>query len=404
MLESDAAADALQLTPRPRGLSSVLMRHVARCDAGRLTIETPSGKVWSCRGSNDGPDARLTIHRWRALARLLVGGDLGFAEAYRLGDWTSPDLAAFFAWVTANEQALSGAWSGAAALRAIDRLRHARRANTKRGSRRNIAAHYDLGNDFYAAWLDDGMNYSSGLYLAAGESLEDAQRNKLDRVVEYLNLPPDAKVLDIGCGWGALVERLAKRAGRHVTGVTVSAEQRHYAQRRLEQGGLSDRAHLRFQDYRDLDGQFDGIVSIEMLEAVGERYWPVYFQKLRDLLKPGGHAVLQVITISDDRFASYRARPDFIQRFIFPGGMLPTKTHMRDQAAKAGLALVAEQYFPLSYAATLAEWRRRFDGVRQQLEPMGYDENFCRLWEYYLAYCETGFRCGALDVGFYVLK
>lgn len=399
-------AEALQppQSKRGRGALGWLVRRLAGSDAGSIEIETPTGVRWVHQGERAGPNARVIVRRWSALRRLITGGDIGFAESYRVGDWWTPDLVAFFSWVTANEMALTMAWRGSSTARLFDRLRHAGRANTRSGSRRNISAHYDLGNNFYAAWLDSGINYSSALYLRGDETLEAAQLNKLDRVIGHLRLQPNARVLEIGCGWGALAERLIDNAGSHVTGVTLSVEQLRYARSRLALAGHSAKSDMRLVDYRDLTGTFDGIVSIEMLEAVGESYWPVYFAKLRSLLRPGGRAVVQVITINEDRFESYRARPDFIQRYIFPGGMLPTKTLMREHVARSGLRLVEHEFFAASYATTLSVWRSRFQAAWPQLQAMGYDENFRRVWDYYLAYCEAGFRLDALDVGIYVLE
>lgn len=387
-----------------RGVLGWLVRRLAGSDAGRIVIKMPSGTSWVHQGDRPGPDARIIIRRWSALRRLVTGGDIGFAEAYRAGDWWSPDLVAFFTWVTSNEAALAMAWRGSSVARLLDRFRHASRANTRVGSRRNISAHYDLGNNFYAAWLDAELNYSSGLYRRQDETLEAAQRNKLDCVIAHLRTDPGVRVLEIGCGWGALVQRLAATAGCHVTGITLSAEQLRFAQHRLALADPSRNSSLRLADYRDMTGTFDRIVSIEMLEAVGEDYWPVYFAKLRSLLRPGGRAVVQVITIAEGRFESYRSRPDFIQRYIFPGGMLPTKTLMGELASRAGFRLVETEYFGDSYATTLSTWRARFQAAWPQLKAMGYDDDFRRLWEYYLSYCETGFRLGTLDVGLYVLE
>lgn len=389
---------------RRRGPLNWLIRRLAGSDAGRLVIQMPSGATWVHQGEKPGPDARIIVRRWNAFRRLVTGGDIGFAEAYRLGDWWTPDLVAFFTWVAVNEAALAMAWRGSTTVRLLDRLRHARRANTPSGSRRNISAHYDLGNNFYAAWLDSELNYSSALYRQHDETLEAAQLNKLDRVIAHLRASPGDKVLEIGCGWGALMHRLAAASGCHVTGITLSAEQLRYARHRLAHSDQPQNSSLRLADYRDVTGTFDGIVSIEMLEAVGESYWPVYFDKLRSLLRQGGRAVLQVITINEDRFDSYRSRPDFIQRYIFPGGMLPTKTLMREQASRAGLRLVDAEYFGASYATTLSVWRTRFHAAWPQLKSMGYDDEFRRVWDYYLSYCETGFRLDALDVGIYVLE
>jgi cyclopropane-fatty-acyl-phospholipid synthase len=276
--------------------------------------------------------------------------------------------------------------------------------NTRRGSRRNIAAHYDLGNDFYRLWLDPGMNYSSAIYSYPGETLENAQRAKLDRVVDLLDLRGGERVLEIGCGWGGLADRMIEHAGCHVTGLTLSTEQLSHARKMLSQRGFAGKSDLRLQDYRDAGGRYDRLVSVEMLEAVGEAYWPVFFANVRQRLNPQGIAVLQVITIDQSRFESYRRRPEFIQRYIFPGGMLPTTEILEQQVDKAGLQLVSSEFFGDSYARTLDEWHRRFLKAWPSIEKLGFDLRFKRMWGYYLAYCRLGFEIGALNVGLYKIE
>jgi len=286
------------------------------------------------------------------------------------------------------------------------RLFHFAHRNSRRGSRENIAFHYDLGNAFYAQWLDPHLIYSSALHATGGESLEEAQALKLQRIVELLDLKAPMSVLEIGCGWGALALALAGAPGSrgtHVTGLTLSAEQLAHAQQRVAGERLEAQIELRLQDYRDVQGRYDRIVSIEMLEAVGERYWPTYFDTLRHRLKPGGLAVVQVITIADAHFEHYRTHTDFIQRFIFPGGMLPSPSAMKTLAERAGLTMETAVTFGESYAITLVEWRRRFLLAWPAIEALGFDTAFRRLWEYYLCYCEAGFRAGRVDVGLYTL-
>jgi len=381
-------------------LMLTLLRRIAM---GRLEFQTPTGERVAHQAAAAGPDARIVLHRWRMLRRLVFGGDVGFAESFMDGDWSSPDLPAVIEFASLNQGALGRAIEASPPMRLLNRLLHLRRANTKTGSRRNIEEHYDLGNDFYAQWLDAGMAYSSALYREPGASLEDAQTAKLARVTELLGVAGGELVLEIGCGWGGLAEHLIRAAGCHVTGVTLSPSQLAFAQARLTQAGLAASADLRLQDYRDTAGQFDRVVSIEMFEAVGEDYWGTYFARLRDRLRAGGVAVLQVITIADDKFDSYRSSPDFIQRYIFPGGMLPSPTALRRVIDAAGLVLQHEENFGHSYAATLAEWRRRFQRAWPHLTKLGFDERFRRKWDYYLAYCEGGFRAGAIDVGLYCL-
>jgi cyclopropane-fatty-acyl-phospholipid synthase len=376
----------------------LLRRYLRKLEVGSLTLTLPSGATIRHQGAHAGPDAILTVRRWRALWRMMSEGDLGLARAYIDDDCRSPDIKALIDFGAQNEAALAKATSGSLLSRVRDRLRHWRRANTRRGSRRNIAAHYDLGNAFYALWLDAGMNYSSACYTRESETLEQAQETKLDRVSELLAVKPEHRVLEIGCGWGPLAERLIEQHGCHVTGLTLSAQQLAFTQARLRRRGLDKNAELRLQDYRDLDGRYDRIVSIEMLEAVGERYWPVYFAKLRQALADTGIAVLQAITIAESRFAHYRRQPDFIQRYIFPGGMLPTMEIIRREAARAGLRLVAHESFGSSYGKTLAEWRRRFLHIWPDIEALGFDLRFKRMWEYYLSYCEVGFQIGAINV------
>ncbi|MEQ1715546.1 MAG: cyclopropane-fatty-acyl-phospholipid synthase family protein [Hyphomicrobium sp.] len=399
-LTSQAAAPYDTL---PGPVARMLALFFERFTAGTLVVELPSGKRIIRRAAH-GPEAVFKIARWRALSRLVARGDIGFAEGYMAGDWTTPDLAALFAWAQVNENALSPAWAGSAVQRLADRFRHIARANTRRGSRRNIAAHYDLGNDFYAAWLDPSMSYSSALYSDAAPTLEAAQSAKIDRAIELLEVTAGTKVLEIGCGWGALAERLIATHGSHVTGLTLSHEQLAYASARLRDTDPTGTSAIMLKDYRDIAGTFDRIVSIEMLEAAGEKNWPAYFAKLRDCLNPGGVAVIQVITIEEPRFEAYRRRPDFIQRYIFPGGMLPTVQHMRELTAGAGLKLDHVELFGQSYARTLADWRERFLAAWPGMRGATGTERFRRMWEYYFSYCEIGFKTGATDVGLYRVR
>jgi cyclopropane-fatty-acyl-phospholipid synthase len=387
-------------TPIFGALANVLRRQIVRrLEAGRLLIDTPGGRSCALDSGRPGPQARLIIHRWSLLLRLLTGRDIGLAEAYMAGDWSSPDLPRLLEFARRNSR-VAASWANFLPL-LLTRLRHALNRNTRRGSRRNIAAHYDLGNDFYAQWLDAGMTYSSALYTSPGQTLEDAQRAKLDRAIDLLALSGGERVLEIGCGWGSLAERMIGRHDCTVTGLTLSTEQLGYAQRRLADRGLHDKCRFRLQDYRDLRGSFDRIVSIEMLEAVGEAYWPTFFAKLRESLRPRGIAVLQVITIDESEFAQYRSAPEFIQRYIFPGGMLPTRRIVENEIARAGLQLVSTEFFAESYAHTLAQWERNFQKAWPAIQGLGFDAHFKRMWEYYLDYCQVGFTDGVLNVGLY---
>jgi cyclopropane-fatty-acyl-phospholipid synthase len=282
--------------------------------------------------------------------------------------------------------------------KALHWLRHLSNANTRRGARRNILAHYDLGNRFYEAWLDASMTYSAARFDATVRDLETAQRAKYRALAEYLELKPGEHVLEIGCGWGGFAEFAARGYGVRVTGITISDQQLAYAQLRIEKAGLSNQVQIRREDYRDVSGQFDKVASIEMFEAVGEKYWPAYFAKIADVLKPGGKAGLQIITIKDELFASYRKRADFIQRYVFPGGMLASLDRLKEETARAGLVWRRFEAFGHSYAETLSEWARRFTAKWNQIRDMGFDERFKQLWLFYLSYCEAGFRTGRTDV------
>ena len=377
-----------------------LLNHLQR---GVLVVELPSGKSIEHVGPLPGPHARWVVHNRRALTRMLTRGDIGFAEGFAAGDWSTPDLTSLIALGAENAAALDAKFEGVWLVRMARVISHAFRSNTRSGAKRNIAFHYDLGNDFYRLWLDRSMTYSSAHAIAPGQSLEGAQAAKLDRIAALMQIEPGMRVLEIGCGWGALAARLA-RAGAHVTGLTLSREQLAFAREQIAEQGLSDNIDLHLQDYREEQGQYDRIVSIEMIEAVGEAWWPTYFERLRACLKPGGRVVLQAITIREDRYAAYKRSPDFIQRYIFPGGMLPTPTILHAQTERAGLRISNSETFALGYAQTLAEWRDRFMAVRDQVAAMGFDERFLKLWEYYLSYCEAGFRTGTIDVGLYVLE
>ena len=395
---------AVEVTRPPRrGLAASLLRRLfSRLHCGSLTVILPDGQRFAHDTRAAGPQAVLLVHRWRVLRRLLLAGDIGFAEAYMDRDWSSPDLAALIELAARHQASVPGANGGAPLARLIQRLRHLARSNTLSGSRRNIVQHYDLGNDFYASWFDSGMTYSSALFRDPEATLEAAQTAKQDRVASLLDLRPGQNILEVGFGWGGLAERLAS-SGAAVTGLTLSPAQHAYAQGRLSAAGLANQVDLRLQDYRQVKGRFDRIVSIEMLEAVGESWWPVFFAMLRDRLRSGGVIVLQTITIADERFASYRRSSDFIQRYIFPGGMLPSPAALRAQIARAGLAVHSVEMFGASYAQTLKLWQDRFQAAWPDIASTGFSARFKLMWEYYLSYCEAGFRAGAIDVGLWRL-
>lgn len=356
------------------------------------------------QGREPGPVAELQLHHPLSFARRVAArGHLGLGEAYVAGDWDSPDLAGLLYLLAVNEPGLTAIEYGTWLTRLGALLRHRRRANTRSGSRRNIAEHYDLGNDFYRLWLDAGMTYSAALFGEADDSLEQAQTRKYQRLLQMLQPHPGQQLLEIGCGWGGFAEE-AVRAGLQVTGLTLSSEQLAWARQRLAAPLQSGQVELQLRDYRDQTGQFDHIASIEMFEAVGERYWPVYMRQLRRLLRPGGRAALQVITIDECLFADYKASPDFIQRYIFPGGMLPTPARFDAAAREAGLRIGARHWFGQDYARTLNLWHQGFIEQRAAVRALGYDERFIRMWRYYLAYCEAGFRDRRIDVMQVVLE
>jgi len=386
-------------TPRSSSLAgNIVFALAARIEAGELTMQLPDGSVHVFAGRQPGPSAELEVCHTRAFRRLLLGGTLGFAESYMDADCDSPDLAALVELAIRNEEQLLVALNRRRWTRAVQRLGHWLRPNSRHGARRNIARHYDLGNDFYALWLDPSMTYSSAVFERAKESIHTAQNNKYQRIAELADIKPTDHVLEIGCGWGGFCSWVVRHVGCRVTAITISRAQFEYAARRLQAEGLAEHVDLRLQDYRDVDGTFDKIVSIEMLEAVGERYWPRYFATLRDRLAPGGRAALQVITIDDDLFDSYRRDIDFIRQYIFPGGLLPSSNRLRHEVQSAGLNWQTDDGLAQHYAQTLALWRRNFEAAWPQCLALGFDERFRRMWRYYLASCEAGFKTGRIDV------
>lgn len=369
----------------------------ARLRVGSLRLQLPDGG-WQVFGDTKATGVELQLHDWRACARILAAGDIGFAEAWRAGWVDSPDPVALMRLALRNEAVVGRAVSGGLLQRLWARLRHGRNANTRTGSRRNIHAHYDIGNAFYALWLDAGWTYSSALFDGdLSRPLEDAQTAKYQRIVRSLGLKAGDRVLEIGCGWGGFAEHAA-RQGIAVHGVTLSTEQLEFATRRIAGQGLDGLVQLELRDYRDLDGRYDAIVSIEMFEAVGERYWPVFFDTLRSRLRDGGRALVQSITIADAQFERYRAGSDFIQQYIFPGGMLPSPSRFRAAASDAGLQVDDELAFGPDYAETLRRWRAAFDARLDDVRRLGLDEVFQRTWQLYFAYCEAGFDEGRVDV------
>jgi cyclopropane-fatty-acyl-phospholipid synthase len=378
-----------------------------RLQVGTLDVQLPDGEVLHFgTGLAAEPRASLRLLDWGVCQAALRSGDIGFAEAYIQGHWTTPDLAALLKLFVANRDAIDtmvyGSWWGRLAYR----LRHLLNRNSKAGSRKNIHAHYDLGNAFYRLWLDETMNYSSAWFNGdRAQPMPAAQHAKVQRALAECRLQPGQRLLEIGCGWGALAEAATRDLGARVTGVTLSTEQLAFAQDRLARQGLAGQADLRLQDYRDIaDGPFDAIASIEMFEAVGREYWDGYFQTLHRQLKPGGHACIQSITIRDDLFERYVQGTDFIQQYIFPGGLLPSPSAFRAQAAKAGLTVVNELDFGTDYAETLRRWRADFLRQEGAVRQLGFDTRFMRTWEFYLAYCEAAFDAGNTSVVQFTLR
>ncbi len=379
--------------------ANAAVRALNNISEGELVLRFANGAERSISAARDGTRAVLEVARARVFRRLLLGGDIGIAESYIDGDWSSPDLASVFEFAARNMSKLAGTLNGSAPFQWVHKLSHRLHCNTKRGSRRNIAAHYDLGNAFYSQWLDPTMTYSSALFDTPEMTLEDAQRNKWRKLAQMLDLKSGHRVLEIGCGWGGFAMFAASEYGCHVTGITLSQEQLAFAKKAVREAGLSDLVDIQLIDYRDVRGKFDRVASIEMFEAVGEEHWPTYFQVVRERLTPGGSAGLQIITIDDARFDEYRSTADFIQLYIFPGGMLPSPSALRSAVTKQGLGFETVNTFAKSYAETLRRWREGFDARWPSIQPLGFDERFKRMWDYYLASCEGGFRAGYIDVG-----
>jgi len=366
---------------------------------GLLNVHIPDGRRLIVGGNAPGPEAEVVLHNWRLPGRAFSRGSIGVAESYMDGDWESPDVTAFLELFVVNRDAGEEVAGGSNWLiNAVQRIRHWLNDNTLAGSKHNISAHYDLGNAFYASWLDSGMTYSSALFSTGANDLESAQAAKYWALSRDIGIGPGDHVLEIGCGWGGFAEFAAREIGCRVTGLTISREQHRFASERIARAGLTEKVEIKLQDYREEKGRYDRIASIEMFEAVGERYWPLFFRKVKDCLRAGGTAGLQIITINERAFPLYRKRPDFIQRYIFPGGMLPTPAILKSLGADQGLAYLRERVFPQDYARTLAEWRQRFLTSWERLVPLGFDERFKRLWEFYLHYCEAGFRAEYIDV------
>lgn len=407
-MSNSTTASAFSLPEGTPAAGRAVLRLLHHLRHGQLTLQLPDGSVHRL-GDGGGLRAALRLHDWTPCVSALRSGDIGFAESYLDGHWSSPHLSDLLRLLARNRQALDQALYGSWLGRLGYRLRHLLNRNTRRNSRRNIHQHYDLGNDFYRLWLDETMNYSSALFTPEASDLVSAQHRKVDRALAEVELRPGQRLLEIGCGWGALAEAATVRWGADVVGVTLSTEQLAWARERLQRVGASARADLRLQDYRDIgverpEAPFDAIVSIEMVEAVGREYWPGYFQSVARLLKPGGRACIQSITIDDTLFDRYLRGTDFIQQHIFPGGCLPSPAAFEAEARRAGLEVLHRHAFGVDYAHTLRHWRERFLRHETEVRDLGFDARFMRLWEFYLAYCEAGFEEGNLDVMQFTLR
>ncbi|TFW28371.1 SAM-dependent methyltransferase [Duganella callida] len=391
----------MQTAPATARLFLLLLERIRH---GHLELITPDHTRMVFGDAHAGPGATLELHDWRACARILRAGDIGLADAWGAGWLDCPDLVALLRLALRNEAVLEPALFGGVLARCWYRLRHWLRPNSRDGSRRNIHAHYDIGNAFYRLWLDRSWTYSAAIFDGDyGQSLEQAQQRKYQRILDTLGLRAGDRVLEIGCGWGGFAEHAARR-GIQVHGLTISAAQLEIAQQRIAEAGLQPLARLELRDYRDVGGQYDAVVSIEMFEAVGERYWPQYFATLAARLRPGGKALVQSITIDERHFARYRSSTDFIQQYIFPGGMLPSIERFQRGAARAGLDNLAHHAFGPDYAETLRRWRSAYHHAHQQVAAQGFDARFMRIWDLYFAYCEAAFDEGRTDVVQFLLQ
>ncbi len=382
-----------------------MLRSADRFVVGGLDLTLPDGSVHRFRGQQPGPVGVLHIHRYRAVRRLIQDGMLGFNEAYLVGDWSSPDIATLAEVTLLNEQQFHFSIDGSRLGRLAGRVRQSVQRNSKAGSKKNISYHYDLGNDFYQVWLDRSMTYSAALFGdAEDQDLEGAQERKYAALAAELDLSPGQSVLEVGCGWGGMAEHLGRTHDGPVTAITISKEQYLYARARIARAGLSHKVDIQLVDYRDVRGQFDRVVSIEMFEAVGEAYWPTYFQTLAGLVKPGGRGAFQIITVADDLFARYRRGDDYIRKYIFPGGMLPSLAALAPVYQQAGWRHHGTTLFGPDYARTLGLWNQQFQAKWPEVQALGFDETFKRLWEQYLLVCEGSFRTRRTDVAHLVLN
>jgi cyclopropane-fatty-acyl-phospholipid synthase len=402
LINFQADSNELNLSAYP-SRARFILNMLANLQHGALHLELPDGN--SARFGDDTYPVTLRLHNWTLFDAVLKSGDIGFAETYIDGSWSTDNLTGLIMLFIRNREAVEsliyGKWWG----NLLYRVRHLFNRNSRSGSRKNIHAHYDIGNNFYQLWLDSSMTYSSALFSnGQQDTLQQGQLAKYRRILQQLEVAAGDRILEIGCGWGGFAEVATKEGGAHVSGVTLSTEQLQFAQQRMQDKGVAAQADLKLMDYRDLNEKFDAIASIEMFEAVGEAYWPTYFECVARNLKSGGRACIQTIVIADELFERYRTGTDFIQQYIFPGGMLPSPSVFRAQAAKQGLRVKEELSFGLDYARTLAEWRDGFHKNLGDINQLGFDERFQRTWEFYFGYCEAGFRANSISVMQFTLE
>lgn len=375
-----------------KSLAYKTLKKLDKIQSGKLKLITPDGREYGFGGKNPGHEANITINDWRTFTNIAIRGNIGLAESYRTGRWDSENLQSLIGLGLQNKNHLENFIMGNVAFRKLSALSYLSKLNTIRGSRRNIHNHYDLGNEFYKLWLDPSMSYSSALYKNSNESLLAAQHNKYDRILDCMQTD-SGNILEVGCGWGGFAERALEKGDYNIKGITISTEQKNFAEKRL--GGA---AEIALEDYRVQQGKFDRIVSIEMFEAVGEQFWSTYFGKIRSLLKSNGRAVIQTITMNEKDFPRYRKGADFIKSYIFPGGLLPSPSAFRNSSLKSGLQAENAFFFGPHYARTLEEWLKNFDAKKKEILALGYNEEFIRLWRLYLASCAAAFNHGHINV------
>ena len=371
---------------------------ISSIKVGVIEIALPDGRVFRSEAPEAGPYGRIDVVNPSMFRRMVRDGEMGFPESYMDGWWDTPDLQALLDVVLMNNDQVGRRMPGAELVRLFERIRHWLRSNSRSQAQKNISYHYDLGNDFYEEWLDESMTYSSALFDRPGMSLTEAQHRKYERICDEIGVKQGDRILEIGCGWGGFAEYAARNRGAHVTGLTISQKQHEFALRRAQEAGIEDRVEVKLQDYRDERGSYDGIVSIEMFEAVGEKYWPAYFETVKRCLKPGSRACLQIITIADKYFASYRKKVDFIQKYIFPGGMLPSPGALRQEVADAGMNWLNSFEFADSYSQTLRIWHDSFNAKWVDISRLGFDDRFRRMWNLYLTSCAAVFAAKTSDV------